>query len=102
MLDDLNVAPVASLPQAAQAFYIIASPDSPARALLRSMSQRVQLPPEAGAATARYAGLAAITSGDGAALERSLRLVADIQQQLAKIAALLAGLWLGQALGRAA
>ena len=90
MLADLNIAPIASLPQAAQALYIVASPESPMRALLRAAARQVQLP-EGGAATARYAGLAGLMAGDGAALERSLRLVADIQQQFAKIAALPVG-----------
>ena len=87
MLADLEIAPAGTLPQAAQAFYIIASPESPMRALLRSMASQVQVP----GAGARYAGLVGIVAGDGAALERSLRLVADIQQQLAKIAALPVG-----------
>ena len=90
MLGDLNVAPIASLPQAAQALYIVASPESPMRALLRSAAAQVQLP-EGGANTARYAGLNGLITGDGAPLERALRLVADIQQQLAKIAALPVG-----------
>lgn len=87
MLADLEIAPVATLPQAAQAFYIIASPESPMRALLRSIAAQVQVPGVSG----RYAGLVGLATGDGAALERSLRLVADIQQQLAKIAALPVG-----------
>ncbi len=92
MLTDLGIAPIGSLPQAAQALYIIASPESPLRALLRSISTQLRLPPEADpAVAARYAALVGLTSGDGAALERSLRLVADIQQPLAKIAALPVG-----------
>ena len=90
MLADLNVAPSANIPQAAQSLYIISSRDSPLRALVRSVAAQVALPEigPTGAAAARYAGLAAAGGGDGAALERSLRLVADIQQQFAKIAQL--------------
>ena len=98
MLADLNIAPMTTLPQAAQALYILASPESPLRAVLRSMAAQVQLAP-AGAppasavaqATQHYRGLIDLVAGDGATLERSLRLVADIQQQLAKIAALPVG-----------
>ncbi len=86
MLGDLGIAPIGTLPQAAQSLYVLASPESPLRALLRSMAPLVQLPGAGAAATARYAALAGLTTGDGAALERSLRLVADIQQPLAKIA----------------
>ena len=85
MLADLGVAPVSSIGQAAQALYIFASPESPVRALLRSMAAQLQGGP------ARYGPLVALASGDGAALERALRLVADVQQPLAKIAALPVG-----------
>lgn len=89
MLADLSVAPIGSLPQAAQALYILASPESPLRALLRSFATQLQLVPGTDPAlTAHYAALLAIATGDGAALDRSLRLVADIQQTLAKLAAL--------------
>ena len=90
MLADLSIAPIGSLPQAAQALYILASPESPMRALLRSIGLQLQLPPEIDPAlnNARYAAIVGLTTGDGAALDRSLRLVADIQQSLAKIAAL--------------
>ena len=88
MLADLDIAPIATLPQGAQAFYVLASPESPLRALLRSMAAQVQVP---GVPPARYAGLTALATGDGAALERALRLVADVQQPLAKIAALPVG-----------
>ncbi len=90
MLADLNIAPIASLPQAAQVLYILASPESPMRALLRSAALQVQLPGRE-AATASYAGLVGLIAGDGAPLERSLRLITDIQQQFAKIAALPVG-----------
>ncbi len=90
MLSDLNIAPIATLPQAAQALYILASSDSPLRVLLRAAAAQLQLP-GGSAATARHAGLVALMGGDGAALERALRLVADIEQQLAKIAALPVG-----------
>jgi len=89
MLADLNIAPIASLPQAAQALYIVTSPESPMRALVRSAALQVQVPDRA--AAARYAGLAGLAAGDGAPLERSLRLITDIQQQFAKIAALPVG-----------
>ena len=88
LLADLDIAPIASLPQAAQAFYVLASPESPLRALLRSMATQLQVP---GIPPARYAGLTALATGDGAPLERALRLVADVQQPLAKIAALPVG-----------
>ncbi len=88
MLADLVIAPMPSLPQAAQALYIVASPESPMRALVRSLAAQLKLPD---AGSSKYANLIALTAGDGAGLERSLRLVADIQQQLAKIAALPVG-----------
>ena len=93
MLADLNVAPFASLPQATQALYVISARDSPMRALLRSIAAQVALPDlgQTAAAAARYAGLAGAAGGDGAALERSLRLIADVEQQFAKIAALPVG-----------
>ena len=93
MLADLDIAPLATLPQAAQALYIIASPESPMRALLRSAGLALQLPPgpETGPVLARYAPLIARATGDNASLEHALRLVADIQQPLAKIAALPVG-----------
>jgi len=89
VLADLNIAPMATLPAAAQALYILSSSDaSPLRALLRSVAAQVAVPGPIGE---RYAPVAGLTGGDGAALERALRLVADIQQQLAKIAALPVG-----------
>ena len=94
MLADLNIAPMTSLPQGAQALYILASPESPLRSLLRSVAAQLDLGSggavDAGAAPViqRYKPLVDLIGGDGAALGRSLRLVADMQQQLAKIAAL--------------
>jgi len=90
MLSDLNIAPAASLPQAAQSLYILASPESPLRAVLGSMAAQVLLPPTS-EVTRHYKPLLDLATGDGAPLERSLRLVADIQQQFAKIAALPVG-----------
>ncbi len=96
MLADLNVAPMSSLPQGAQTLYILTSPESPLRSLLQSIAGQIDLSgnaPEAGAAPViqHYKPLVDLVTGDGAALGRSLRLVADIQQQLAKIAALPVG-----------
>ena len=95
MLADLNIAPMTSLPQGAQAMYILASPESPLRALLRSITVQLQIPagtdPAAAQLSQHFKPLTDLVTGDGAALERSLRLVADIQQQLAKIAALPVG-----------
>ena len=88
MLADLNIAPIATLPQASQSLYILASAESPLRALLRSIAAQLGAPD---VAAARYAGLLALAGGDGAALERLLRLTVDIQQPLAKIAALPVG-----------
>ena len=90
MLGDLNIGPVISLPQAAQSLYILASPESPLRAVLKSVAAQVGLAP-ASPVSQHYRPLIDLMTGDGAALERSLRLVADIQQQLAKIAALPVG-----------
>ena len=87
MLADLNIEAMTSLPQGAQDLYILTSPESPLRALLVSAGQ--QLPP--GPAAGRYKALADIAAGNGAALDRPLRLMADMQQQLAKLAALPVG-----------
>jgi type VI secretion system protein ImpL len=43
MLADLNIAPMKSLPHAARDLYIIASPQSPVRALLVSIAQQLRL-----------------------------------------------------------
>ncbi len=97
MLADLNVGPMTTIPQAAQALYILASPESPLRALVQSAAAQLRLLPPGAAgggtppivqAVAHFGGLIDLGTGDGAALERGLRLVADFQQQLAKIAAL--------------
>ena len=49
MLADLNIVPMRSLPRAAQDLYILASPESPMRALLVSMARQLHLslPPDA-------------------------------------------------------
>ena len=97
MLADLSIAPMTSLPQGAQALYILASPESPLRNLLRSVAAQLDFAsggtadPAATQVVQRYKPLVDLVTGDGAALGRSLRLVADIQQQLAKIAALPVG-----------
>ncbi len=91
MLADLNIDPSPTIGQAAQSLYILASPESPLRVLLRSVAAQVALKATNGAvlqALQHFQPLIDLGAGDGAALERSLRLVADIQQQLAKIAAL--------------
>ena len=94
MLTDLNIDPSTTIPQAAQSLYILASPESPLRTLLRSAAAQVKLQP-AGPASApilqavqHFQPLIDLGAADNPSLERSLRLVADIQQQLAKIAAL--------------
>jgi type VI secretion system protein ImpL len=43
MLSDLNVAPMPSLPRAAQDLYVITSPESPMRALLVSVARQLRL-----------------------------------------------------------
>ena len=97
MLTDLNIAPMTSLPQGAQALYILTSAESPLRNLLQSIAAQLDLSaggplgPGAAPVIQRYKPLVDLVGGDGAALGRSLRLVADIQQQLAKIAALPVG-----------
>ena len=50
MLSDLNVAPMLSLPRAAQDLYVMTSPESPMRALLVSVARqlRLSLPPTTG------------------------------------------------------
>ncbi len=56
MLADIDVAPIRSIPQAAQDLYILASPDSPMRALIAAIAHQVGLaaaapPPSAAAAS---------------------------------------------------
>ena len=87
------IAPIGSLPQAAQALYILASPESPlAQRYCAPSPLQLQLAPADAdpALTAHYAALLVGTRARAMApaLDRSLRLVADIQQALAKIAAL--------------
>ncbi len=92
MLADLNIAPVTSLPQAAQSLYILSSPESPLRTAVRSIGAQLALDGPAGApAAAHFRPLIDLAGGDGAQLERGLRLLADVQQPLAKIAALPVG-----------
>ncbi len=93
MLADLNIDPSPTIGQAAQSLYILASPESPLRVLLHSVALQLQLKaagPASGPilqAVQHFQPLIDLGTGDGSSLERSLRLVADVQQQLAKIAA---------------
>ena len=93
MLADLNIDPSPTIGQAAQSLYILASPESPLRVLLHALAVLLRLKatgPAGGPilqAVQHFQPLIDLGTGDGAALERSLRLVADVQQQLAKIAA---------------
>jgi type VI secretion system protein ImpL len=94
MLADLNIEAMTSLPQAAQDLYIMAAPESPLRALLKSLAAQLQPGPPEAMADGRlqhYRPLVDLVSGDGASLAHSLRLLADIQQELAKLAALPVG-----------
>jgi type VI secretion system protein ImpL len=134
MLDDLNVAPLRTLSQAAQDLYILASPQSPMRDLLASIARQVTLSvPPAGLAAAgsqTKAGAAAspavdprlaalfgggqpgqaapmapghevdehfkalrdlVGSGPGAPIDLVLKSLNDLQQQLAKMAAVPVG-----------
>lgn len=98
MLADLDPAPTRSLTQAAQDFYILASPYSPMRTLLAAAA--TELAPAAGlpADTPGREQLAAIDerfrpirslfgTGGAAPIDQVMRPLADLQQQLAKQAA---------------
>jgi type VI secretion system protein ImpL len=135
LLNDLDVQPLTSLPQAVQALYVLSSPQSPMRDLLAGITRQLKLtqapPPAPGvaglaagatqAATAaassaansaasslqglfgqtngpapeppgkaietRYAPLIAfVGSGPGAPIDGALKLLNDLQQQLAQVA----------------
>ncbi len=94
MLADLNIDPSTTIPQAAQSLYILASPESPLRTLLQSVAAQVKLQasgPASGPtlqAVQHFQPLIDLGAAENPSIDRSLRLVADIQQQLAKIAAL--------------
>ncbi len=92
MLADLQVAPINSLPQAARDLFVLSSAESPMRAVLLALASQLALaPPPAGARiNARYAPLLALAA-DPAPLDAALRVMADVQQQLAKLAALPVG-----------
>ncbi len=64
LLADLNLAPQQSLPQAAQALYVLGSPQSPMRALLASIAHELTMAPPAAAPAA--------TTGAAAELQRLL------------------------------
>lgn len=85
MIADLTLVPLRSLTQAAQDLYILASEHSPMRALVASMAKQLALPGAAAAAVdARYKPLRDMA---GTALDRQLRTLGDLQQQLARLAA---------------
>ncbi len=88
MLADLDIAPIPTVPQAAQSLYILSSAESPMRTLLRSVAANLTAPD---AVLTHFHALTTLGNGDGVGLERTLRLIADIQQPLAKIAALPVG-----------
>ncbi len=91
MLADLNVRPLQSLVQAAQDLYVLASPESPLRALEASLAHELAL--GAGTSTeAHYRRLIDAAGGPaGAPIEAALRQMAEMQQTLAKLAALPVG-----------
>jgi type VI secretion system protein ImpL len=66
MLADLNLAPMRSLPRAAQDLYILESPESPLRALLVSIAQQLRLSVAPGA-VARPVQEASVAGADTAA-----------------------------------
>ncbi len=99
MLLDLNLAVPRSLPQAAQDLFILASPQSPMRALLVSAARQVTLsvppdratPVEAGRpgleVDRHFADLRALVGdGPGGPIDAKLQALYDMQQLLAKIA----------------
>lgn len=108
LLQDLEVAPLRSVPQAAQDLFILGAPQSPLKDLLAKMSPQLtltELPkvaagspsPPSGQATAVVPGseveehfrpvreLVAVTAGTP--LDQVLKRINDLQQQLAKLAA---------------
>ena len=114
MLADLNLAPLRSLTQAAQDLFILSSENSPLRALVVSLARQLALAePQAAAkpavttdAGSRFQSLLGAKADPaarpgrevdarykplrdlaGAPLDRLLRIVADLQQQLARLAA---------------
>ena len=139
MLDDLEVVPLRSLPQAVRDLYILSSPQSPIRDLLTSITRQLTLTtppaPAAGLVPAAAQGAAAqvvqaavnpataqlqtllrpaangtapappgkaiddrykalrefVGSGPGAPIDGALKLMNDMQQQLAKLSAAPAG-----------
>ncbi len=96
MLADLNVRPLQSLVQAAQDLYVLASPESPLRSVETSLAQQLRLGAPAGSPAAaldtRYRALVNAAPGPaGAPIDPALRQLAEIQQTLAKLAALPVG-----------
>ncbi len=90
VLDDLNVRPLLSLVQAAQDLYVLASPESPMRALAASLAH--ELGGADASIGARYWPLIdAAPNPAGAAIDPALRQLAEVQQTLAKLAALPVG-----------
>lgn len=103
LLGDLDIVPQRSLYQAAQDLYIISSEHSPMRALLTAVARQLTLsvppdatapPPEAGPMLPGhevddlYQPLRDLVSADaGARLDRVMQTIAELQQQLAKLAA---------------
>ena len=99
VLLDLNMAVPRSLPQAAQEYFILASPQSPMRALLVSAARQVTLSQKPDAplsADLSRLGLSVdahfqtlrslVGDGPGAPIEQPLQALSDLQQMLAKIA----------------
>ena len=96
MLADLNVRPLQSMVQAAQVLYVLASPETPLRNLLSSLAQQLKLSAPAGSPAAvldsRYRSIVDAAPGPaGSPLDPALRQLAEIQQILAKLAALPVG-----------
>jgi type VI secretion system protein ImpL len=102
MVSDLSVAPLKSVSRAAQDLYVLASPQSPMRALLTSIARQVTLAASvkggqqpgtdrqgAGAEIdERYRSLRDLVgTGPGAPIDQVLRSLNDMQQQFAKAAA---------------
>ena len=103
LLADLRIVPLTSPSQAAQDLYILASPQSPMKALLRAVARETALadPPDA-ATVGRPSALARPGDGtaahfravrelagdaDGAPVDLALRSLTDLQQVVAKLAA---------------
>jgi type VI secretion system protein ImpL len=93
MIADLDVVQLRSVPQAAQDLYVLASPQSPMRALLVSMARQLALAGPGSVIDERYRGLRELAgNGPGAPIDQVLRSLNDMQQQLAKAAAASAGI----------